>query len=246
MTPADAPIREDADIESSSDRYAERFAGPVGTWFLEVQARLTLQALAGLPPGATLLDVGGGHAQVAPALIGSGLTVTVAGSDPSCARRLDPWLARDACHYLTTDLLALPFPDRHFQAVVCYRLLAHSIDWRRLLAELCRVADRSVVIDYPSRRSVNFIADRLFSAKLRLEGGSTRRYLLFSPGEIRAAFEQSGFRVTSHTPQFFVPMVLHRAAGSTRFSRIAELPARFTGMTRWLGSPVIARADRMA
>jgi hypothetical protein len=130
--------------------------------------------------------------------------------------------------------------------VVCYRLLAHSIDWRRLLAELCRLAARCVVIDYPSRRSLNFIADALFSAKLRLEGGSTRRYLLFTPGEIRAALEQNGFRVTSHTPQFFLPMVLHRAAGSTLFSRVVEAPARLIGMTRWLGSPVIARADRMA
>ncbi|MDQ2673475.1 MAG: methyltransferase, partial [Chloroflexota bacterium] len=81
MTLAATPAREDADVESSSEAYARRFAGPVGQWFLELQARLTLESLAGLPPGATILDVGGGHAQLAPPLVEAGYRVTVVGSD---------------------------------------------------------------------------------------------------------------------------------------------------------------------
>ena len=50
MTLAATPAREDADVESSSELYARRFAGPVGQWFLELQARLTLECLRGLPP----------------------------------------------------------------------------------------------------------------------------------------------------------------------------------------------------
>lgn len=244
MTAPNLPLREDADIEASSDRYAGRFAGPVGEWFLDVQARLTLQGLEGLPRGATVLDVGGGHAQLTPALVGAGYTVTVVGSDPSCAQRLGSWLDRGECRYQTADLLALPFADGSFDAVLCYRLIAHSIDWRRLLAELCRLAASRVVIDYPSRRSLNFISGGLYPAKLRIERGTTRRFLLYSPREIREGFEHNGFRVVSHTPQFLLPMVVHRFVGSTAFSRAIEAPGRIAGMTRWWGSPVIVRADR--
>jgi ubiquinone/menaquinone biosynthesis C-methylase UbiE len=241
---AENPIREDADIESSSDKYAVRFSGSVGQWFLDVQARLTLDALTGLRGGADVLDVGGGHAQLTPALVRAGYTVTVVGSDPSCGHRLGPWLNRGECRYQTADLLALPFDDRSFDAVLCYRLIAHSIDWRRLLAELCRVASSRVVIDYPSRRSLNLISEALFPAKRRLEGGSTRPFLLYAPEEIHREFKQNGFRVAAHKPQFLVPMVVHRLISSTVFSRVVEAPGRIAGLTRWLGSPVIVRADR--
>ena len=35
--------REDADVETSSDAYARRFAGSVGAYFLKVQAEATLE-----------------------------------------------------------------------------------------------------------------------------------------------------------------------------------------------------------
>jgi ubiquinone/menaquinone biosynthesis C-methylase UbiE len=176
--------------------------------------------------------------------VAAGYAVTVVGSDPSCARRLQPWLERGAIRYQTADLLALPFPDRGFDAVLCYRLIAHSIDWHRLVAELCRVAAARVVIDYPSRRSLNLVSDGLFSAKRHLEGGSTRPFLLYSPREIRDAFARNGFRLASHVPQFLLPMVVHRFVNSPAFSRAVEAPGRVAGLTRWWGSPVIVRADR--
>jgi hypothetical protein len=39
-------------------------------------------------------------------------------------------------------------------------------------------------------------------------------------------------------------MVLHRWAGARTLSRLLEAPGRLLGLTRWLGSPIIARADR--
>src|SRR3972149_2530813 len=55
--------REDADVETSSEAYARRFAGPVGEFFLEVQAAATLDLLRPWP-GSSLLEVGGGHGQL--------------------------------------------------------------------------------------------------------------------------------------------------------------------------------------
>lgn len=244
MTMAAAPAREDADVESSSELYARRFAGPVGQWFLELQTRLTLDCLSGLPPAAMVLDVGGGHAQLAPPLVDAGYQVTVVGSDSSCGRRLAPLTSAGRCRFNVADLLALPYLDRSFDAVICYRLLAHSIDWRRLVGELCRVARHRVVVDYPARRSMNVASEVLFRIKNSIERGTTRPFALYGRGEIARAFEAAGFAVTEVRPQFFLPMALYRLAGSASLARAAEGLAGSLALTSLFGSPVIARADR--
>ena len=244
MTLAATPAREDADVESSSEMYARRFAGPVGRWFLDLQARLTLDCLAGLPAGSAVLDVGGGHAQLASPLAEAGYRVTVVGSDASCGARLAPLTAEGRCKFEVADLLALPYTDQSFEAVVCYRMLAHSIDWRRLVGELCRVARHRVVVDYPARRSVNVASEALFRIKNSIERGTTRPFALYGRGEVARAFASAGFQVTVERPQFFIPMAFYRLAGSAGLARTAEGLARSVGITGLLGSPVIARAER--
>lgn len=234
---------EDADIGTSSDDYARRFRGAVGRWFLETQTRLTLELLRELPAGASILDVGGGHAQIAPQLIDAGYEVTVVGSAPICAARLEPWTASGRCRFEVADLLALPYADRSFDAVVCFRLLPHSVSWKGLIGELCRVARRSVILDYPSVRSANLLSSRLFQLKRAIEL-NTREFILFTPSEIDSAFRERGFIVRKKRPQFLLPMVLHRWADQSALSRLAEAPGRLLGLTRWFGSPIIVRADR--
>lgn len=238
--------REDADVESSSEEYARRFQGPVGRWFVEVQTRITLESLQGLGWGATVLDVGGGHAQVAGPLAEAGYDVTVVGSDPSCGGLLEPLTSSARCRFEVADLQALPYETGRFDAVICYRLLAHSVDWRHLVGELCRVARHRVIVDYPARRSVNIASSSLFNLKNSIERGTTRRFLLYDRGEVAEAFARSGFGITVERPQFFLPMALYRLAGSLRLARMTEGAARLVGITGWLGSPVIARADRRA
>jgi SAM-dependent methyltransferase len=238
-------LREDADIETSSEDYARRFAGPVGEWFIETQTRIILELLKTLPAGAAVLDVGGGHAQIAPALIEAGYTVTVAGSQPGCAARLQPWLAQGRCRFQAADLGNLPFPEASFDAVVCFRLLPHSVSWTGLIGELCRVARQSVVLDYPSVRSANILSARFFEMKREIER-NTRRFQIFSPRRVRAAFVDHGFVVRAERAQFLLPMVLHRMLNRAALSKAAELPARLLGLTRWFGSPRIVRADRRA
>jgi SAM-dependent methyltransferase len=244
MTAAPPARREDADIESSSEMYARRFAGPVGQWFLECQSRITLECLAGLPRGGTVLDVGGGHAQVAPTLVEAGYQVTVVGSDPACGRRLAPLTTTGRCRFEVADLQALRYPGAAFDAVICYRLIAHSIDWRRLIAELCRVARRHVIVDYPARRSVNIASSALFTIKNSIERGTTRPFTLYGRSEVARAFEAAGFEIGSMHPQFLLPMALYRLGGSVRLARTAEGMGRILGLTDLFGSPVIARADR--
>lgn len=237
-------VREDADLDTSSEAYARRFGGPIGRWFLQVQTGATLAALAGLGEGARVLDVGGGHAQVAPPLIEAGFQVTVVGSAAGFEQRLAPWLAAGRCRFRVADLHHLPYEDGAYDAVVCYRLLAHSVNWTRLVGELCRVARHRVVVDYPARRSVNVLSRRLFELKRSVEGVMTRRFSLYDRDEIAQAFDSCGFAVTSEQPQFLLPMALYRLTRSAGFARAAEWPGRKLGLTQLLGSPVIVRADR--
>jgi SAM-dependent methyltransferase len=236
---------EDADIGTSSDDYARRFRGAVGRWFLETQSRLTLHLLRELPVGASILDVGGGHAQIAPPMVEAGYEVTVVGSAPICAARLVALAASGHYRFEVANLQALPYPDRSFDAVVCFRLLPHSVAWDRLIGELCRVARRSVILDYPSVRSANLLSPRLFQVKRAIEL-NTREFMLFTPSEIKSAFRKQGFIVRKERPQFLLPMVLHRWANRSVLSRVAEAPGRLLGLTRWFGSPIIVRADRRA
>lgn len=233
---------ETADVETASESYARRFAGGVGAWFLELQARTTLELLRPLPRGARIIDVGGGHAQLAPALLEAGYELTVLGSRPQCAARLSPWLDDGRCRFTVGSVIDPPYDDRSFDAAIAFRLLPHVSAWRALLRGLCRVARRQVIVDYPSRRSVNVLAGELFAAKKRFEG-NTRPFTLFSPAEIRRAFEEDGFRVTAERAQFLWPMVLHRLLGRAWISKALEAPGRWTGLVRWLGSPIIVRAE---
>jgi SAM-dependent methyltransferase len=232
-----------ADVETSSDAYARRFSGPVGEWFLARQSACTNELLAGMPAGTRVLDVGGGHAQLLPLLLARGFDVSVMGSSAACAHRLERWIAQKQVRFEAGDLLALPVADRSFDLVLSFRLLPHIAEWERLVRELCRVAAGSVIVDYPSSRSVNVLADRLFAAKKRVEG-DTREFTLFEPAQVGRAFALCGFTVSRECGQFVWPMALHRAAGSRSLSRLLEGVPRAIGLTGPLGSPRILRADR--
>jgi 2-polyprenyl-3-methyl-5-hydroxy-6-metoxy-1,4-benzoquinol methylase len=230
------------DVETASEDYARRFAGPVGGYFLDVQARLTLDLLRPFPR-ASVLDVGGGHAQLAFPLADRGFAVTVLGSSDACAARLRPLLDEGRAAFRRGDLLAAPFADSAFDVVLAFRLLPHVEAWPRLLGELCRLARRAVVVDYPTRRSVNAIAGPLFEAKRGVEG-DTRPFRVFREAEIRDGLATHGFSVTGREPQFFLPMALYRAARSAGLARALEGLASLAGLRRAFGSPVILRAER--
>ncbi len=235
-------LEETADIETSSENYARRFSGAVGTWFLNLQRDATLRMLAPYPR-ASVLDVGGGHGQLAGPLADGGYRVTVVGSAAGCASRIRGLVQGGRCAFGAANLLSLPYPDRSFDVVTCFRLLPHVTHWRELLAELCRVARVAVVLDYPALNSVNVIAPQLFRFKKRLEG-NTRPYTCFDEAQIVEAVQQYGFTRESRFAEYFLPMVLHRRLRSPFVSAALEKPYRILGLTERYGSPVILKLTR--
>ncbi|MBU0677909.1 MAG: PIG-L family deacetylase [Verrucomicrobia bacterium] len=234
---------ETADIETSSAGYAARFAGPVGRWMLDKQLAAVRDLLVE-KPYATILDVGGGHGQLAPPLAEAGYDVTVLGSADVCADPVREGLEKGILRFETGNVIDLPFPDDSFDVVLCFRLVTHCQAWQTLISELCRVARKAVIIDYPTNASVNAIAPALFGAKKKLEG-NTRVWRLFSRSELKTVFGGAGFEAAGSRKQFFFPMVLHRMMKQPWLSGILEGVARLCGLTSVLGSPVVARYEPM-
>lgn len=239
-----AAALEPPDIETASDEYAGRFGGAIGGYFLDRQNGIILGLLRPWP-GAAVLDVGGGHAQTAVPLQAAGFGVTVTGSSAACRRRLERFLEPDATRFCECPLLPLPFADRSFDAVIAIRLMAHAPQWRRQVAELCRVARRTVIIDYPDLRSVNYLAERFFGMKKRIEK-NTRPFQCFRRGDVLREFRANGFVAPALRPEFFIPMAVHRALGRARLSRALEAACRVLGLARLFGSPVILRVEAAA
>ncbi len=235
-----AEALENADVESASQDYARRFGGPVGEFFLAVQARTTLALLT---PRAAVLDVGGGHAQLTGPLVDAGHAVTVFGSEEVCRERVRPWVDDGRARFQAGELLKLPFGDRSFDVAIAFRLLPHVMRWADLVGELCRVARDAVVVDYPTRRSVNAISGALFGLKKGVEG-NTRPFTVFRDRDIAKAFKAHGLEASARRPQFLFPMALHRALGMAPLSRVAEGLAGVTGLRGAFGSPVILKAER--
>jgi SAM-dependent methyltransferase len=51
---------------------------------------------------------------------------------------------------------ALPFPDAHFDTVVCTHVLEHILDYRRAIAELRRIARARIIIVVPREREYRY------------------------------------------------------------------------------------------
>jgi ubiquinone/menaquinone biosynthesis C-methylase UbiE len=230
------------DVETASEDYARRFAGEVGRYFLDVQAETVLDLLTPWPR-ARVLEVGGGHAQLAGSLIGRDFQVTVTGSEEACRERLDRNLPPGSFEFQVCEAASLPFPDRSFDAVLAVRLLTHLEGWRETLTEMCRVAGKAVIVDYPDTRSFNRLYSPFFAWKKAVEG-NTRTFHCFSPREVIDECARHGFGRPVVRRQFFVPMVVHRAAGQAGVSRVLERASRVLGLTRAFGSPVLLRVER--
>jgi 2-polyprenyl-3-methyl-5-hydroxy-6-metoxy-1,4-benzoquinol methylase len=189
-----------------------------------------------------VVDVGGGHGQLVAPLLAAGHAVTVYGSSEECRQGVRRWIDTGRAAFQAGELLRMPFPDRAFDVAVAYRLLPHVEEWRALLAEMCRVARRAVIVDYPTTRSLNLAAAPTFALKKRVEVG-TRPFVVFRDREIEEAFIAAGWRPTARRPEFLFPMALHRAMRLAPLSRALEAAGRALRLTRRFGSPVILRVE---
>jgi hypothetical protein len=77
-------------------------------------------------------------------------------------------------------------------------------------------------------------------------GVKTEAYRVFSPRAIAEALESHGFRIRSVHRQFVLPIALHKAIGSPRFTHAVEGALDRAGLLARAGSPVTVVAERCA
>jgi ubiquinone/menaquinone biosynthesis C-methylase UbiE len=221
-----------------------RFGGPIGELIARTQARV-LANMAGRLTDREMLDVGTGTGRAAFILALGGAHVTAVDASEAMlaiARRR----AADQLLKITFqlgDAHALDFPDRRFDAVVSFRMLMHTPQWRRCVAELCRVANRLVIIDYPSATSVALF-ESMARRVMHAAGARTEPYRVFTHGTIADAFDRNGFRIRSVHRQFVLPIAFHKAIGSQRFTHRSEKVLDHAGLLKPFGSPVTVVAER--
>jgi len=224
----------------------KRFGGPIGELVAGTQARVLANFIGSIRQ-RDVLDVGTGTGRAALLLARGGARVTAVDASEAMLAVARQRAAAEgvAVKWLVGDAHALDFPDRSFDAVVCLRVLMHTPHWRRCIAELCRVAGRLVIVDYPSAASFARVESMARKAAHAV-GLRTEPYRVFSNREIREAFDRSGFRVRSMHRQFVLPIALHKAIGSRRFTIGVERTLDRAGLLKRLGSPVSIVAERCA
>ena len=223
-----------------------RFSGPIGELVAKSQARV-LANMAGRIQDREMLDVGTGTGRAAFILALGGAKVTAVDASEEMLAIARQRAAEQSLKikFQRGDAHALDFADRSFDAVVSFRMLMHTPQWQRCVAELCRVTERLVIVDYPSATSVALF-ESLTRRVTHALGSRTEPYRVFTSGMIAEAFDRNGFRIRSVHRQFVLPIAFHKMIGSRKFTLWSENVLDHAGLLKPFGSPVTLVAERCA
>lgn len=223
-----------------------RFGGPIGEIVAGTQARV-LANFVGRMQDRRILDVGTGTGRAALLFARGGAQVTGVDASEQMLTVARQHAAEQgvSARFLLGDAHHLDFHNRSVDVAIGLRVLMHTPNWRRCIAELCRVADQLVVVDYPSATSVALF-ESLVRRVTHALGARTEPYRVFSHRSIVNAFKRNGFLVQSVHRQFVLPIAFHKAIGSRRFTDRVERVLERAGVGRIFGSPVTIVAERCA
>jgi ubiquinone/menaquinone biosynthesis C-methylase UbiE len=221
-----------------------RFGGPIGELIAGTQARVVAN-MVGSVHGRSILDVGTGTGRAALMLAREGGRVTAVDASEEMLRVARQRAADELVPvtFLRADAHDLQFDNRSFDVVVCLRVLMHAPDWAGCLNELCRVADRSVIFDYPSAASLAAL-ESTWRRVQQAAGRSLEAYRVLRTTRIEQELRRAGFRIQALHRQFVLPIQLHRLIGSRRFTEWSENWLDRAGLLRLAGSPVTICAER--
>jgi 2-polyprenyl-3-methyl-5-hydroxy-6-metoxy-1,4-benzoquinol methylase len=222
----------------------KRFSGPIGELVAATQSRVVAN-FVGRIHDRTILDVGTGTGRAALMLARGGASVTAVDASEQMLAIARKRAADQGANirFLIGDAHTLDFPDRSFDVAVCLRVLMHAPKWKLCVNELCRVADRLVIVDYPSKRSVAWLESKA-RAVMHALGLKTEPYRVLSHAEVVESFTKAGFRVRSVHRQFVLPIAFHKMIRSRRTTARIESILDRTGVLRIFGSPVTLVAER--
>jgi SAM-dependent methyltransferase len=172
------PLASEYENRAVAETYdRRRFGSLVGRYKNWRLHRLLSVIVGSLPPGSMVLDVPCGTGRIDGCLLRRSLRVIAA--DISTAmltvarRKLRP--QSSGLEFVRADVNRLPLRSQSVQAVLCIRFLhlMDSSERRAVLAEMARVANRWVIVEYRNVDPFYKAVKRAIAARLR--GGVRRR-----------------------------------------------------------------------
>jgi len=213
----------------------DRYGGPVGKWVNDLEKQMFSALGVKMQKASKVLDIGSGTGKL-DEVAKSSLFV---GLDRSLPMLLVGKRSMETPHPLILgDAQRLPFVNNAFDLVLASRLLLHLPNWQSMISESCRVARSAVILDFPTSPSLAALEPNFWSS---LRGSSAPPpHRIFTPGQVRDAFEISGFTCEEMHKGLILPYRFHRCLGNPRLSRVLEGIARRTRLTSLFGSPSFA------
>lgn len=222
-----------------------RFSGAIGELVAADQLHAVL-AMAGEIGGRTVLDIGAGTGRVSLELARRGAIVTALDASPEMLRVAERKAVADGLviAFEQGDAHELPCEAASFDVALSLRVLMHAVDWRACVAEACRVARTTVILDFPARwsfASLQALWRRLLHFLVWSEGQAYRTLTL---RQVRRALRQHGYEIVARHRQFVLPIALHRRLDAPRWSVAIERALARAGLLHLFGSPVTVAGVR--
>ncbi|MGB3977196.1 MAG: methyltransferase domain-containing protein [bacterium] len=221
-----------------------RFSGFFGEYIAEHQENFLLQQI-GSPAGLRILDIGAGTGRISLPLSRMDAQVHAADASLKMLQILQQKaFLQGVCIPLSRiDAHALPFTDQSFDVVMSFRLIMHVVDWKRVVAEICRVSRDYVILDFPPLSGFAGLAP-LIHPFIRLVREHHQSYRVFRIGEVVSALHSENFETTAIDKHLVLPFGLHRFLNSPGFTRLTESFLQKIGFRDMFGAPVTLVARR--
>jgi ubiquinone/menaquinone biosynthesis C-methylase UbiE len=220
----------------------DRFGGLIGTLIKEKEESLIFTMLPDVS-GWKVIDVGAGTGRLTLPFLTRGATVTACDASPHMLEILNEKTNHPRLTIIVCDAHRLDAGDQEFDCAINSRMLMHALNWKRVLAELCRVSKDWVIFDFPPRH-YSLLPAPFWHILRGLVQKNVQKYRTFGLREMRKEVERNGFEVVHVDHGFFLPMWVHRKISSRRFTTSIESWFRSAGLTRFAGSPLMYFARR--
>jgi ubiquinone/menaquinone biosynthesis C-methylase UbiE len=195
----------------------------------------------------SVLDAGSGTGKLMIPLLAAGHDVIAADSSLAMltVARQKATSVGLAPRIIVADLQALAFSDNAFDCAVSSRVLMHLRNWQAGIAELCRVTDHAVILDFPPTLSFAGLQSLYRRIARRRADHPRQPYRTFRIRQVAHALAQQSFVVLFIKRSYFLPIILHRLIDRPTLSHRLERFCERVGLTRLLGAPATLKAVRV-